>query len=435
MQPTPAERPAPKTSGLDHLLRRTGVRSDRNGSGAAQAPNIVECHDCGLFQTLPAAVPDRTYRCMRCEASFGCGIRPGDAALALAMTSLVLFLLANTFPLLGINVAGRTQSVRLSSGVDGLAAHGLAPLGLFVLAISIIAPVGRVLGLGYVLVQLRRDRRPGHLAPVLRVAEKLQPWAMLDVFLIGALISLTKLHALAEIQIGVGFWSLGLLVIALAAFEMTVDQRLLWAELRAPPAISATSGFVACGECGLVQDAGARCIRCGDGLHRRKPESLSRATALVLTGLVLYIPANLYPVMTVVSFGRRGSATIMGGVLELLSGSDWPLALIVFIASVAVPLLKLVGLAWLLISTRIGLASRLKNRTRLYRLIELVSRWSTVDIFVAALLTALVTLGNVATIEPGLGALAFGAVVFVTMLATDCFDPRLMWDVAGANNV
>jgi paraquat-inducible protein A len=156
---------------------------------------------------------------------------------------------------------------------------------------------------------------------------------------------------------------------------------------------------------------------------------------LVFTGLVLYIPANLYPVMTVVSFGRRGSATIMGGVIELLNGSDWPLALIVFVASVAVPLLKLVGLAWLLISTRIGILTRLENRTRLYRLIELVSRWSTVDIFVAALLTALVTLGNVATIEPGLGALAFGAVVFVTMLATDCFDPRLIWDVAGANNV
>ena len=402
---------------------------------ASSPPNIVECHDCGLFQTLPAAGPGQAYKCIRCEASFGRGATPGDATLALAMTCLLLLLLANAFPLLGISIAGRTQSVHLSSGVGGLADHGLGLLGLLVLAVSIIAPVGRVLGLGYVLVQLRGDRRPGHLALVLRIAEKLQPWAMLDVFLIGALISLTKLHALAEIQIGVGFWSLGLLVIALAAFEMTVDRRLLWAELHAPSTIPAAAALASCRECGLTQSAGPRCIRCGDALHRRKPESLSRATALVLTGFVLYIPANLYPVMTVVSFGRRGSATIMGGVLELLNGSDWPLALIVFVASVAVPLLKLVGLAWLLIATRIGRPVQLKSRTRLYRLIELVSRWSTVDIFVAALLTALVTLGNVATIEPGLGALAFGAVVFVTMLATDCFDPRLMWDVAGANNV
>jgi paraquat-inducible protein A len=125
----------------------------------------------------------------------------------------------------------------------------------------------------------------------------------------------------------------------------------------------------------------------------------------------------------------------LGGVIELMNGSDWPLAIIVFAASVAVPLLKLLGLSWLLISTRLGLRRRLADRTRLYRLIDLVSRWSAVDICVAALLTALVTLGNLATIVPGLGALAFGAVVVVTMLATEYFDPRLMWDAAGANDV
>ena len=154
-----------------------------------------------------------------------------------------------------------------------------------------------------------------------------------------------------------------------------------------------------------------------------------------MTGFVLYLPANLYPVLTVISFGRGAPATIMGGVLELMNGSDWPLALIVFTASVAVPLLKLVGLTWLLLSARLARAKGLVDRTRLYRLIELVSRWSAVDIFVAALLTALVTLGNLATIEPGLGVLAFGAVVFVTMLATESFDPRLIWDAAGANDL
>ena len=155
----------------------------------------------------------------------------------------------------------------------------------------------------------------------------------------------------------------------------------------------------------------------------------------MLTGLVLYIPANLYPVITVVSFGRSASATILGGVTELMNGSDWPLAVIVFTASVVVPLLKLVGLGWLLLSTQLRRTRRLGDRTRLFRLIKVVSRWSAVDIFVSALLTALVTLGNIATIEPGVGVLAFGAVVFVTMLATECLDLRLMWDAAGANDV
>lgn len=359
--------------------------------------------------------------------------------MAFALTALILFLLANAFPLMAITVAGRGQTVRLSSGVAGLAEHDLLPLALFVFTISIMAPLGRVIALGYVLFHLNGQRQPRHLMPVLRLAEWMRPWAMLDVFLIGALISITKLHALAEIDIGAGFWALGCLVLVLASFDMAIDRRMLWDLANSQQSLSierpAASSWFGCSECGLVQPLASHCVRCGKRLHRRKPESLHRSAALVATGLILYIPANLYPVLTVISFGRGAPATIMGGVVELLNGSDWPLALIVFTASVAVPLLKLVGLAWLLFSTSLGLRRRLVDRTRLYRLIQLVSRWSTVDIFVAALLTALVTLGNLATVEPGLGVLAFGAVVFVTMLAADSFDPRLIWDAAGANDV
>jgi paraquat-inducible protein A len=116
-----------------------------------------------------------------------------------------------------------------------------------------------------------------------------------------------------------------------------------------------------------------------------------------------------------------------------MTGNDWPLAVIVFVASIVVPLMKLLGLATLLVSIRLRSRGHLLARTRLFRVIELIGRWSSVDIFVAALLTALVTLGNLATIVPGLGVLAFGAVVFVTIVATSTFDPRLMWDTAGEN--
>ena len=397
----------------------------------------VECTDCGLLQPLPAPTVGHGRHCHRCRAGFGHGVTRNNRALALAVTALVLFLLANVFPLMAIDVGGRSQSVHLGSGVVGLADHDLLPLALFVLAISILAPLGRVIALGYVLFRLRRTGRPHHLATILRFAQRMGPWAMLDVFLIGALIALTKLHDLASIEIGIGFWALGLLVVALAAFDMTIDRHALW-DLVSPPHRSdeppAPSTWVGCRECGLVQSIAPHCGRCHERLHRRKADSLHRSAALVVTGFVLYLPANLFPVLTVISFGRGAPATIMGGVLELMNGSDWPLALIVFAASVAVPLLKLVGLCWLLFSTRRASSVRLADRTRLYRLIELVSRWSSVDIFVAALLTALVTLGNLATIEPGLGVLAFGAVVFVTMLATESFDPRLMWDAAGAND-
>lgn len=408
----------------------------RSADRGALKPHWVECNDCGLLQTLPEPRRGHSRVCRRCRASFGHGFPRRDTALALALTALVLFMLANTFPLMGIDLAGRGQTVRLGSGVIGLAEDNLAPLALFVLAISILAPLGRVAALGYVLTHLRGENRPRHLASFLRFADLMRPWAMLDVFLVGALISLTKLHDLAQINIGIGFWALGLLVIALAAFDMTADRRLIWDQI-APPYRADESPplatWLGCRECGLVQEMAPRCTRCRSHLHRRKPRSLTRTLAYVITGTILYVPANLYPVLTVISFGRGAPSTIMGGVRELMSGADWPLGIIVFAASIAVPLLKLGGLGYLVFQTRFSHSRRLVDRTRLYRLIELVSRWSTVDIFVAALLTALVTLGNLATVEPGMGVLAFGGVVLITMMATESFDPRLMWDGAGAN--
>ena len=399
---------------------------------------LIECPQCGLLQILPPPISGHSRRCIRCGGSFGRWGVGGDTALALAVTALVLFSLAYLSPMMAIDIDGRGQSVRLGSGIAGLFDHGFAPLALFVLGISIVAPLGRVITLAYVVFRARQLKFVPHLPFVLRVAERFRPWSMLDVFLVGALVALTKLHDLAQTIVGFGFWALGFLVATLAALEIAIDRQMLWDSLvwvggdRVMPFSKSCFG---CRECGLVQSSRAQCQRCGAYLHRRKPNSLQNATALVATGFILYLPANLYPVMTIVSFGHRTTTTIMGGVMQLLDGNDWPLALIVFAASVAVPLLKLLGLSWLLLATRFGIRAGLIDRTRLYRLIELVSRWSTVDIFVAALLTALVTLGNIATIEPGFGALAFGAVVVVTMLATACFDPRLMWDVAGANHV
>jgi paraquat-inducible protein A len=177
----------------------------------------------------------------------------------------------------------------------------------------------------------------------------------------------------------------------------------------------------------------AVCPRCGAHLHRRKPDSLARTMALVLTAAILYIPANAFPVMTVISFGKGAPDTILSGIKELIHADMWPLALLVFFASILVPVLKLLGLSYLLISVRIRSRWRLRDRTRLYRVIEGIGRWSMIDIFMISILIALVKLEAIATIEPGVGAIAFAGVVVVTMFASMCFDPRLMWDAAGAN--
>jgi paraquat-inducible protein A len=396
-----------------------------------------ECPDCGLLQQLPPPKPHHLRVCVRCGYSFGDGASHESAARALSLTALVLFLLANIYPFMGLNFSGRENSIHLGSGVEGMADHeGLLPIALFVLAVSILAPLARLTALSLVLFGLRRGEEPARLANVMHFADRVRPWAMLDVFLIGALITLTKVHDLASVTVGAGFYTLGMLVVVMALLELTIDRRTLWQRILPTPAITETPGadWRGCIECGMVQAPAERCSRCGHRLSRRKANSLVRTAALVLTGFILYLPANLYPVLTVITFGKGSPSTILDGVCELAASQDWPLALIVFVASIAVPLLKLFGLGYLVLSARKGSAHGLVGRTRLYRLIELVGRWSSVDILVAAMLTALVTLDNLAEVIPGVGVLAFGGVVFVTMLATDLFDPRLIWDAAGENH-
>jgi paraquat-inducible protein A len=173
---------------------------------------------------------------------------------------------------------------------------------------------------------------------------------------------------------------------------------------------------------------GMRCPRCAEALHARKPRSLERTWALVIAAVICYVPANVLIIMTITSLGKPEPSTILSGVIYLLHHGMWPLALVVFIASVFVPLMKILILVFLLVSVHRSSRWRPVERTRLYRLTEAIGRWSMVDIYVVTILVALVKLGNLATIEAGPAAVFFGGVVVLTMLAAESFDPRLIWD-------
>ena len=172
----------------------------------------------------------------------------------------------------------------------------------------------------------------------------------------------------------------------------------------------------------------AICPRCEAPIHLRKPNSISRTWALLIAAYILYIPANLLPVMTVISFGKGEADTILSGVKELIHAGMLPIALLVFFASITVPVLKLLSLTYLLLSVQYQSQWRPRERTKLYRITEVVGRWSMIDIFMISILIALVKLDAVATIEPGPGAISFASVVILTMFAAMSFDPRLIWD-------
>lgn len=194
------------------------------------------------------------------------------------------------------------------------------------------------------------------------------------------------------------------------------------------------AGLIGCHVCGqLARDtAGAgqrlRCPRCAAPLHLRKPDSVSTTWALVLAAAVLYIPANLLPIMTTASLFGSQQDTIMSGVIFLWRSGSWPLAAVVFFASVMVPLLKIIALIYLNASVQRRSRRSPLQRTRLYRMVEFVGRWSMLDIYVITMLVALVNFQGIATIQAGPAAIAFGAVVVLTMFAAMSFDPRLIWD-------
>ncbi|WP_313714130.1 paraquat-inducible protein A [Pseudomonas sp.] len=193
------------------------------------------------------------------------------------------------------------------------------------------------------------------------------------------------------------------------------------------------AGILVCNECHELnrQDAerdSQTCTRCGAIVHARRPNSIIRTWALLITASILYIPANLLPIMTVSTLGQGSGDTIMSGVITLLKHGMVPIAAVVFIASILVPTFKLVGIGLLLYSVQRRQPLSARQRILMYRFIEFIGRWSMLDIFVIAILVAVVNFGRIASVEANLGAVAFAAVVILTMLAALTFDPRLIWD-------
>jgi paraquat-inducible protein A len=200
----------------------------------------------------------------------------------------------------------------------------------------------------------------------------------------------------------------------------------------AAPPTGGSLGLLVCTRCRAtaraVAAAACTCPRCGAPLHHRKPGSVSTTAALVITAAVLYIPANLLPVMHTHTFFNDEDDTILSGVISLAQQGSWPIALLVFFASIVVPLLKLVALGEMLIAVSRKRLKHARERSRLFRMVEFVGRWSMLDVFAMSLLVTLVQIQSLAFIEIRPGALAFAAVVVLTMLAAQSFDERLIWD-------
>jgi len=394
---------------------------------------LIACHQCDhvyKYETIPFG---GKASCRRCGALLYLHIPDSlDRCIALYLTALLFFIIANSFPFLSLELGGRVEVNTLVSG--GLAMHqmGMSDLAVLVFMTSIGFPFVAIVGMLYLLIPIRLGFKPVAIGPVYRLIVAISPWSLISVFMLGVLISIVKLQDLANVIPGTALYALVGLLFSFAAARANFDPAVLWSQTNfRQPEINTAGSLVNCHTCGLLlekKSARDECPRCTATLHQRKPDSIVRTWALLFTATLLIIPANLYPVMTVIRFGQGEPSTIMSGVIHLIGAGMWGLAMIVFVASIVIPVMKLLILAGLLISVQKKSRWRPRDRTLLYRVTEVVGAWSMVDIFLVGILSALVSLDALSTIRPGIGASFFAGAVIFTMFAAHSFDPRLIWD-------
>ncbi|CAE6739960.1 Intermembrane transport protein PqiA [Paraburkholderia domus] len=421
--------------------------------------DIIACAECDLLQLGAPLTPGSSLRCRRCRAELRRGRSNGpESALAFTIAAVALLVISNVFPIVGLAVNGNLVQTTLAGAVRVLYNGETWPLSVLVGLTTILMPVLQTVAMLWLLLPLKLGRVPWRAAFGFRLFQLARPWGMTEVLILGLLVALVKLAHIATVVPGTALWSFMVLMLLLAAASAAFDPREVWARITAaskagrawesPPirfrrtAMTASSyGLALCEECGLLIRPPARsggkwvCPRCRSPLHLRKPASLSRTWAYLVAAIVLYVPANILPVMDTSSLFGAQKDTIMSGVVYLWVSGSWPLAILVFVASIVVPMLKILGLVYLTISTQLHSQWLPEQRTRIYRAIELVGRWSMLDIYVITMLVALVQFQALATIKAGPASIAFGAVVVLTLLAAMSFDPRLIWDEAEMNHV
>ena len=402
-----------------------------------------------MLLALPPLKTGEKAECPRCQHTL---VRrhtnPAERSLALTMATLITLALSVAFPFLSFNISGIGNRIELTETASTLIGLHQPLVALCVLLTVIILPAVYLLSLLWLCVGITRGKPLPKSQHIARTLGYVTPWMMADVFVIGTLVSLIKIMGIADVELGLSFWTFCSYALLLLLTTQSVDRDWLWLYLDSDPKAptnvqlgesASAQGLAGCHTCGLVNRLSElapskkhhRCRRCDEPLHPYKGVNNQATLALLAAAVIMYLPANIYPIMITTSLGDTQPSTILGGVLSFFQHGDWPIAVIILTASILVPVSKMLALLWLCYIVRQPTSNLSQlSRIRIYRITEFIGRWSMVDVFVVAILVALIRNGSLMSVEPGAGALSFTAVVVLTMLAAIMFDPRGIWQPA-----
>ena len=360
------------------------------------------CHECDYRVKLPLLTHKQSAVCPRCGLQLTVyHHNASQRIIAMAITSLIFLIASLPFKFLSFSASGQYQSIDMLGSLWILVEKDYALLALVQVTAVLILPAFVLIGLLYLLVPLSLGLRPKKARLVIKTLFMLLPWTMAEIFLIGVLVSLIKIISMADIGLGLSFYAYLLFTVSMTLTFLYVDKYQL----------------------NLLLDDEIQ--------EEHRPinpnQSIQTTWALLFTSVLLYIPANILPIMHTNVLGTEQPSTILGGIVLLWKMGSYPIAIIIFIASLFVPAAKIIILCWLNYSVQARHQHASSERIFWYRVTEFVGRWSMIDVFVVAILVSLIQLGNIMNILPGHAALAFCGMVVCTMLAAMSFDSRLIW--------
>lgn len=402
--------------------------------------HYILCHHCDLLVTLPYVQDEHKSVCPRCGSLLTKYQKNSQwHTFIYALCALLMYSIAMAFLFINIRVFGVLNTITIGAIPDVLYFDNYGYLSLLFALFVLILPLVMMIALliltapFFVVRPLKRR--------LLVIYNRISSWSMAEIFLVGVLVSFVKLTSYGDIGINQSFVAYCLFVILQIKAVLMFNEHQAWQHIG--PSVFVDKSQLIAGQTGLKQ--GLRLCRCCHAIlpaqqHRcerchtkglvRDAKGLQWTLALLVTAVILYIPANLFSIMTTVLLGSSSDSTIMSGVIYMWQSGDYPVALVIFIASIIIPIWKIVALFKLYFfsySPGKSIASCLKmNRT--YNLVEFIGRWSMIDIFVVSVLATLIRNGQMMGVYPNQGALFFATVVMLTMVAALRYDPRFIWD-------
>ncbi|MCW8863296.1 MAG: paraquat-inducible protein A [Colwellia sp.] len=381
--------------------------------------NIDDCPECGLTVKLPFLKEQEKASCPRCRHVLSVNhTNAAERIIALSFSALIFLIASLSFEFLKLKVNGIEISVNIIKSFQILVEKNYAVLAIVQAVTITIIPTIILLSLIYVSLFIKRDVYPKSGHKVMTLIFYLIPWNMVEIFIIGALVSLIKIMSLADISFGPSFYTYILFSLSMTFTLVHLDKKQFYSMLTTLRFNSNTENKTI-----QISQSPAKVI----DKVATQDFSIQKTWALIITSVVFYIPANVLPIMNTRVLGQDDPSTIIGGVLLLWEHGSQPIAIVIFIASILVPVGKIIALAWLNYSVQKQSNALTFERLKIYRIAEFVGRWSMVDIFVVIILVSLIQLGNIMSILPGLATVAFSGVVILTMLAAMSFDSKLIY--------